>query len=131
MIEAYTFDDLLIKPKTISSVMSRHDTDTTTSLYDIKLEMPAISASMSLFDTSEEGREIRYKFATAMHEAGSFHIFSRATRFPCRITAVRSLSSGGIRCGLSVSLKEFEVYRSELLDLPPDTVVSIDIASVS
>lgn len=133
MVETYTFDDILIKPKSSSSVLSRSEVDVRCKLYDhLSFSLPAISASMSLFDTeSDSSRSIVYGFAAAMAEAGSLHIFSRATSFSDRLRAVKSLASVGIPCGISVSLSEFDLYFSDLYSLPENSVVSIDIANGS
>lgn len=133
MVEnTYSFDDILIKPKAYSSVKSRGDVDTSVSLYgNIGLLVPILSASMSAFDTFENTRDIYYKFAASMHEAGGMHIFSRATLFSERLKAVQSLSATGVQCGIAVSTSEFETFREELFTLPPNTVVSIDIANGS
>lgn len=131
MTETYTFDDILIKPKAYSSVKSRTEVDVSSKLYSyLNFSLPAISASMSLFDTeSENSRSIVYSFANAMAEAGSLHIFSRSTTFTDRLKAVKSLSTLGIQCGIAVSLTEFELYKEELMSLPEKAVVSIDIAN--
>lgn len=130
MTETYTFDDILIKPKAFSTVTSRSLVNTETSLYSyIKLKMPVMSASMSLFDTKEGSREIIYSFAVAMHEAGGMHVFSRATSFFHRLKAVKSLAALGVQCGIAVSLTEFDAYPDHLLSLPENVVVSIDIAN--
>ena len=130
MIETFTFDDILIKPKSHSTVMSRSHVNVETSLYNyIKLQMPVMSASMSLFDTKENSREILYSFAVAMHEAGGIHIFSRSTSFQDRIKAVKSLAAVGIQSGMAVSLTEFNAYLDDLVNLPENSVLSIDIAN--
>lgn len=130
LIETYSFDDILIKPKPYSSVKSRKDVDISSTLYrDIRLVAPIISSSMSAFDTFHNSREIYYQFAVAMYEAGGMHIFSRATLFSDRIRAVTNLCNSGVTCGMAVSISEFETFRDELFSLPPNSVVSIDIAN--
>lgn len=127
--EAYTFDDILIQPHPISTVMSRSHVDTSYSLYDTGFSLPVISASMSLFDTSGLGREIYYQFAAKISELGGLHIFSRSTLLSERLTAVEALASMGVQSGIAVGLDEFEAYKDSLLGLPSETVVSIDIAN--
>ena len=131
MTETFSFDDILIKPKAFSTIRSRSDVSTEVSLYELRLSLPAMSASMSIFDTKSNSRNISYKFATAMHEAGGIHIFSRATKASDRIKAVKSLAALGINSGMAVSLTEFEVCRGELMSLPKESILSIDIANGS
>ena len=130
MLESYSFDDILILPASSSTVKSRSEVDASVSFYNhIKLRVPAISASMSVFDTFQNSRDIYYQFATAIHEAGGMHIFSRATLFSDRYRAVKNLSCSGVTCGIAVSATEFEAHRTELFELPQNAVVSIDIAN--
>lgn len=129
MQETFTFDDILIKPRPVSSIESRNMVDTKSKLYDVELAVPVMSASMSVFDTVVDSREIYFSFASALSEAGGVHIFSRATLFEDRYRAVSSLAATGHVVGIAVSLKEFHTYRDRLEQLPENTIVSIDIAN--
>lgn len=130
MTETYTFDDILIYPRPVSSVMSRGMVDTSQRLYNfIKLPLPIMSASMSIFDTKNGSRNIYYQFAAAMAEAGGMHILSRATLFSERYKATKNLAASGYTVGLAVSLDEFSTYRQELESLPANSIISIDIAN--
>lgn len=132
IVDTYTFDDVLIQPHAISTVMSRSNVDTSYTLYqNLEFKLPVISASMSLFDTEENSRDIYYQFAAKMSELGGLHIFSRATLFSDRVKAVEALSSIGVQSGIAVSLDEFSTYYDILIDLPSSSVVSIDIANGS
>jgi IMP dehydrogenase/GMP reductase len=130
MTETFTFDDILIRPKSSSGVTSRWLTNTQSTLYKhLNFEMPVVSASMSVFDTVENTRDIYFGFAAEIAKQGGMHIFSRATLFSERIRAVRSLSALGLNVGMSVSIEEFNLFKEELVSLPKSSVVSIDIAN--
>jgi len=130
MENTFSFDDILILPHFKSEVKSRSLVNTTSHLYSTELKIPAISASMSAFDTvSPESRDISWQFASQMSEAGGMHIFSRSTLFDQRYEAAKTLGSTQHNVGIAVSLDEFEVYRSKLEELP--AIVSIDIANGS
>jgi IMP dehydrogenase len=130
MIDTYTFDDILIQPKAVSYVISRKLARVNQTIYGVEFPTPILSASMSVFDTvTPNSRDIYYQFANAIFEAGGTHIFSRATLFENRFRAVQALSSNGIRCGIAVSLREFQTYYDELIELENPALVSIDIAN--
>lgn len=130
MIETFTFDDILIMPKGKSRVASRKLVNIKQTIYDTTFPTPILSASMSVFDTmSRESRDIYYQFANAIFEAGGTHIFSRSTLFDDRFKAVKTLTGLGVRCGIAVSLREFEVYQKQLEELNNQALVSIDIAN--
>lgn len=128
MIQTFSFDDILIRPKAFCNIESRAHIDTSADFYGHKLSMPIISASMSAFDTKNpDSHEIDIEFASLLSDLGGMHILSRATLFSDRISSAKYLSLAGKNVGLAVSLKEFAVYREQLEEL--DAFVSIDIAN--
>ena len=130
MEQTFSFDDVLIKPKPYSSVSSRKEVNTGIDIYNTRLSIPIISASMSAFDTlSPDKKEISWQFAGKLSELGGMHIFSRATKFFDRVEAARSLNAAKNNVGVAVSLDEFFQHR-KLLE-KQDFIVSIDIANGS
>lgn len=128
MENTFSFDDILILPHYKSDVKSRSFVNTTTSLYSVNLNIPAISASMSAFDTvAPDSRDISWQFASKMSESYGMHIFSRSTLFDARYEAAKTLGSTNHNVGMAVSLDEFDTYRSKLEELP--ALVSVDIAN--
>lgn len=126
--QSFTFGDILIQPSSFSRVKSRSYVDTSCSIGTIKLKMPVISASMSLFDTISPYDSTAYRgFARALAEAGGVHIFSRALSFSDRVFSVHSLVSDGLNSGMAVSLDEFLRHKDTLEKL--NTLISIDIAN--
>jgi len=130
MTETFTFDNILIKPKSKSRVKSRAMVDTTTAFYDIELPMPVLSASMSLFDTSDtDSNDIFWGFAEAMYAAGGLHVLSRGSTLHERLAASQVLPDSGIEFGIAVSYQEFQVHQATLEDT--EAFISIDIANGS
>lgn len=130
MIETFTFEDILIEPKAFSTVSSRSLVDTGVNIHGIRLELPLISASMSVFDTLDAtSHSIYYQFSDAISDLGGMHIFSRATLFHDRLYAAKNIAEPGNPVGLAVSLQEFRAYRSDLENLPDNIIVSIDVAN--
>lgn len=128
MEQTFSFDDILIRPKAHSELRNRAEADTTAHFFDVELAMPALSSSMSVFDTqASESHTITWQFAQHLSEAGGLHLFSRASVIDERIQAVKSLGGSGSNVGLAVSLQEFQTYRKTLEALPG--LVSIDIAN--
>jgi GMP reductase len=129
--DSFTFEDILIQPHNHSRVKSRSTVDTSVEIGGVKLDMPVISASMSLFDTyspfSEKEETPYISFATAIAEAGGMHIFSRATYFWPRVMAANVVASSGLNVGAAVSLQEF-LENQDMLE-NQNFVVSIDIAN--
>jgi len=121
----FTFDNILIEPKSKSRVKSRAMAKTTTSLYGIELPMPVISASMSLFDTFHN--DISTTFAQVMYTAGGLHIFSRGSPLKDRLDIAKTISGTGIEFGIAVSYQELLDNQTSLEDL--DSFISIDIAN--
>lgn len=130
MTETFTFEDILLKPKASSRVKSRSQTDISTSFYGIHLNLPIISASMSLFDTPRPGSHAAtWAFAKTLSDLGGMHIFSRGIEYYERFRAASTLGEAGSLVGIAVSWDEFQRRRSDLEDIP--AFVSIDIANGS
>jgi len=128
MEKAFSFDDILILPHFKSDIYSRGVVDVSTEFFGSKLDLPAISASMSAFDTTDpESRNISWQFASLMSDSGGMHIFSRSTLFDERYEAASSLGKSGKSVGLAVSIEEFFAFREKLEEL--EAFVSIDIAN--
>lgn len=128
--ESFTFDDILIEPHAHSLVTSRSSVDTSVNLGGVILDMPVISASMSLFDTHSpfETSEAPYiQFAVAIAEAGGMHIISRSTPFWPRTVGANVVASQGLNVGVAVSLTEF--FENKKYLEKQNYVVSIDIAN--
>lgn len=131
--ETFSFEDILIKPVDSSRVRSRSMVDTSIDLYGgIHLEVPLLSASMSLFDTVspyDDEPKPYLGFAIALAEAGGMHIFSRAVNFKDRVRAVSEIRDMGLNVGIAVGVDEFWDNKELLEKL--NVLVSIDIANGS
>lgn len=127
--ESFTFDDFLIQPSAYSRVKSRSLVDTSVDLGGVSLKIPAISSSMSLFDTKQYSNPVEpyLLFAISIAESGGMHIFSRAIPFEERIDSVVKLRDSNLNVGISVGVSEFFAMQSKLEAL--GVVVSIDIAN--
>jgi IMP dehydrogenase len=131
--DTFSFDDILIKPASYSRVKSRNMVDTSMTLEGgISLDIPLISASMSLFDTIspyDEEPKPYLGFAIAMAESGGMHIFSRGVSFDKRVDAVEEIRNMGLNVGIAVGIDEFLQNKYLLENL--GVLVSIDIANGS
>ena len=120
---AFTFDDFLIAPSHTSQVLSRSLCATHKHLGEVVMDLPVMSASMSVFDTDDNGK-LHEEFGEAMFVNGCIHVFSRGLSLDQRLQVVKN-SPG--KYGIAVSNKEF--FENELLLESLDCLVSIDIAN--
>jgi len=131
--DTFSFDDILIKPAPFSRVRSRAMADTSIVIGGgVYLNVPLVSASMSLFDTVspyDDEPQPYLEFAIAMAEAGGMHIFSRGVSFDKRVGAVTEIRDMNLNVGIAVGLNEFLENKTLLEGL--GVLVSIDIANGS
>lgn len=120
MIQTYTYNDVLIKPK-YSCVQSRSNVDLTTHLGNITLKLPIVSANMKTITGP--------KMAKAISKAGGIGILHR---FNTLSQALRdfddTLLPEGTPVGVSIGVKDEDKQRFEQLYLAGARIFCIDVA---
>jgi len=127
--QSITFDDVLIEPK-FSVIDSRKDVDLTTTLGDIKLQLPVISANMS--SITED------KMALAVAKNGGMSILHRFMSIEKNVEMWnnifmtlknRHVDTGGvINVGVSVGVSDDEKERAEALYEADAYIFCVDVA---
>jgi len=125
----YTFSDVLIEPR-FSTIKSRRDVDLTTTLGDIKLHLPIISANMSTI-TGEE-------MALVMAKNGGMGILHRFMSIEDNVEMWnkvfmslknREVDTGGnINVGVSIGISDEEKDRAVALYDDDAFIFCIDVA---
>lgn len=120
MIQAYTYSDVLIKPK-YSSILSRADVDISTQLGNVNLQLPVISANMKTVTGP--------KMAKAIAKAGGLGLLHRFNSLPAALSEYdQSYFPEEIQVGVSIGVKESDKQKFEQLYSAGARIFCLDVA---
>jgi IMP dehydrogenase len=114
-----TFDDVLIVPS-FSDIASRKDVDLTTTLGNIKLKLPVMSANM---DTITEEH-----MAVAIERAGGLGILHRFCDIDKNVKLFKNSRTGSRTVGVSVGVGDAEKERALALVSAGADIICVDVA---
>ena len=117
---AYTFSDVLIKPK-YSDIESRKEVDISSDFGPFKLDLPIISAPMK--SITEE------KMSLEMHNNGGLGILHRFCSINEAIKTFHNSSSSPYSCGVSIGVQDEDKERFDALFEEGARIFCIDVAN--
>lgn len=120
MNKAYTYSDVLIKPK-LSHIVSRSKIDLSAKLHNIKLGLPVISSNMKSITGAKMAKTL-----SAHGALGILHRFNTVEQGVKEFTDV--FSSSGSQVGVSIGVKDQDKQRFEQLYLAGARIFCIDVA---
>ena len=122
METAYTFDDVMFEPQ-YSDILSRKEVDLTSSIGNVSLELPLVSANMA--DITEES------MVSSMNESGGLGIMHRFMTIKKNVKMFKRCVNSGVpanKVGVSVGVGEYEKKRFAKLLLAGARTFCIDVA---
>ena len=114
-----TFDDVLIKPK-FSKITSRKDVDISSSIGDLKLNLPVISSNMDTVTSIE--------MAHAMYKYGGIGCLHRFSDINQNVKVIKEILSNNSNAIVSIGLGTYEYDRAVALIEAGAKYVCIDVA---
>lgn len=117
--ENITFDDVLIKPK-FSNITSRKDVSLTTTIGNLSLDIPIVSANMDTV-TNED-------LAKKLYESGGISILHRFSSIEKNVKLFKSLKNQNVKSIVSIGLNDYELERAEALIESGANILCIDVA---